>query len=126
MSIDISAITSAARYNGMTVSTTSSLLGTNGSASVTDLVSTSTGTASVASNGVDLVALSAQALVDEATEVTGLGSDTDLSDLLSDLSPAALSGLLDSTSDQAVLAAAFGSSSAESLLLGVVSATNGG
>ncbi|HCH63547.1 MAG: hypothetical protein CL927_10650 [Deltaproteobacteria bacterium] len=125
MSIDISAITSAARYNGMTVQTTSSLLGTSGSASVTDLVSTSTGSASVASNGVDLVALSAQAMLDEANSVTGLDSG-DLSDIMGDLSPMALSGLLDSTSDLAVLQAAFGSSSLDSLLTGVVSASSGG
>lgn len=126
MAIDVSAITSAARFNSMTVSTTSSLLGTDGSASVADLVSTSTGSASVSSNGIDLVALSAQALVDEATDVTGLGSDEDLSDLMSDLSPAAISGLLDSTSDQSVLQAVFGSSSADSMLMGVVSASSGG
>ena len=125
MSIDISAITSAARYNGMTVETTSTILGTSGSASVTDLVSTSTGTASVSSNGVDLVALSAQAMLDEAESVTGLDSG-DLSDLVGDLSPIALSGLLDSTSDLAVLQAAFGSSSLDSLLTGVVSASTSG
>ena len=125
MSIDITAITSAARYNGMTVQTTSTILGTSGSASVTDLVSTSTGTASVASNGVDLVALSAQAMLDDANEITGLDSGA-LSDVVSDLSPMALSGLLDSTSDLAVLQAAFGSSSLDSLLTGVVSASSGG
>ena len=124
MAFDISAITSAARYQGMTVSTTSSVLGTSGSSS--DLVSTSTGAASVSSNGIDLVSLSAQALVDEAGEVTGLGADADLSELVKDLSPAALGGLLDSTSDQAVLQAVFGASSTDSLLLGVVSATTGG
>ncbi len=125
MAIDIAAITSAARYNGMTVATTSSILGTSGSASVTDLVDTSTGTASVASNGVDLVALSAQAMLDEANAVTGLDS-TDFSDILSDLSPAAVTGLLESTSDQAVLQAAFGTSSLDSLFRGVVSASSGG
>ena len=125
MAIDIAAITSAARYNGMTVATTSSILGTSGSASVTDLVDTSTGTASVASNGVDLVALSAQAMLDEANAVTGLDS-TDFSDILSDLSPAAVTGLLESTSDQAVLQAAFGTSSLDSLFSGVVSASSGG
>ena len=123
MSIDISAITSAARYNGMTVETTSTILGTSGSASV-PICSTSTGAASVSSNGVDFVALSAQAMLDEAESVTGLDSG-DLSDLVGDLSPMALSGL-DSTSDLAVLQAAFGSSSLDSLLTGVVSASTSG
>ena len=125
MGIDISAITSAARYNGMTVDTTASILGTSDASSVTDLVFTSTGAASVASNGVDLVALSAQAMLDEANEITGLDS-TDFSDILSDLSPAAVTGLLDSTSDQAVLQAAFGTTSLDSLLNGVISASTGG
>ena len=125
MAIDITAITSAARYNGMTVDTTATILGTSSSASVTDLVATSTGTSSVASNGVDLVALSAQAMLDEANAVTGLDS-SDFSDALSDLSPAAITGLLDSTSDQAVLQAAFGTSSLDSLLNGVISASTGG
>ena len=125
MAIDIAAITSAPRYNGMTVATTSSILGTNGSASVADLVDTSTGTASVASNGVDLVALSAQAMIDEANAVTGLDT-TDFSDILSDLSPAAVTGLLESTSDQAVLQAAFGTSNLDSRFSGVVSASSGG
>jgi len=125
MAIDITAITSAARYNSMTVDTTATLLGTTSTTSVTDLVATSTGTASLASNGVDLVALSAQAMLDEANAVTGLDS-SDFSDVLSDLSPAAVTGLLDSTSDQAVLQAAFGTSSLDSLLNGVISASTGG
>jgi|GEM_PF-7028192 len=122
MSIDISSITSASRYNGMTVSTTSSLLGSSAT-SAADLLSSDP---SVSSNGIDLVALSAQALVDEAGEVTGLGSDADLSDLMADLSPTAVAGLLDSTSDQAVLQAVFGSTSIDSMLTSVVSSTTGG
>jgi hypothetical protein len=124
--MDITAITSAARYNGMTIGTASSILGTSGTSSASDLVSTSSGLASLSSNGTDLVSLSAQALLDETSEVTGLGEGADMSDLFSGLSTAAIGGLLDSTSDLAVLSAVFGSSSTDDLLLGVVSATSGG
>jgi hypothetical protein len=124
--MDITAITSAARYNGMTIGTASSILGTSGTSSASDLVSTSSGLASLSSNGTDLVSLSAQALLDETSEVTGLGEGADMSDLFSGLSTTAIGGLLDSTSDLAVLSAVFGSSSTDDLLLGVVSATSGG
>lgn len=120
MSTDISAIMSASHINGMTANTTSALLSTS-SGSLDTLVATSAGSASVASNGIDLVALSAQALVDEADSVTGLGDGVDLTDVVSELSPTAVAGLLDSTSDQAVLQAVFGNSSA-GLLLGLTSA----
>jgi len=127
MPIDISAYMDAATWQGLTTSSAGSVLSTSSasaSASIDSLVATSSGLSSVSSNGIDLVALSAQALVDDASDVTGLGEGVDLESLVGDLSPMALSGLLDSTNDSALLSAYFGSTSTDALLNSVVSSSS--
>jgi hypothetical protein len=121
MAIDITEFTSSSTYQGLTLSSSLEDLG-----GLDDLVATSQGLASVSSNGTDLVALSAQALIDEAGDITGLDGDIDLESIVADLSPAALSGLLDSTNDSAVLSAFFGSTDTDALLTSVVSSSTSG
>lgn len=121
MAIDITSFTNHSSYSGATLSSALEDLG-----GMDDLVATSQGLASRSSNGTDLVTLSARALVDEAGEITGLDGDLDLSSVVDDLSPAALSGLLDSTNDSALLSAFFGSTDTDTLLSSVVSSSTSG
>ena len=129
MPIDISSYMDTSTWSGLSVSSASSLLSTSSStttATMDGVVATSAGLSAVSSNGIDLVALSAKAMLDEAGEITGLDGEVDLESIVADLSPTALSGLLDSTSDSAVLSAFFGSTDVDALLTSVVSSSTGG
>ena len=128
MPIDLSSHMDTSAWESLTVSSGSSVLSTtsDGSSAFDDLVATSAGLSSVSSNGIDLVALSAKALIDEASDITGLDDDFDLESAVSELSPSALSGLLDSTSDSAVLNAFFGNTDVDALLTSVVSSSSRG
>ena len=127
MPIDLSSHMDSSAWDSLTASSSGGVMSTgDGTSSFDGVVATSSGLSSVSSNGIDLVALSAQALIDEASEVTGLGDDAELESAVSELSPTALSGLLDSTSDSAVLNAFFGNTDVDALLTSVVSSTSRG
>lgn len=127
MPIDLSSHMDTSAWDSLTMSSAGGVVSTgDGTSSFDGIVATSAGLSSVSSNGIDLVALSAKALIDEASEVTGLDEDVDLESAVSELSPTALSGLLDSTSDSAVLNAFFGNTDVDALLTSVVSSSSRG